>query len=140
MNIYDFKTKADLDMWATASLVVYDVSVSPDTGNNRAVALMQFNANFDQKEIVLNVGVFELDTQGNPKIGKSLIPYYDYIIASNAYEVDIETMIITPIEDQDPNKTYMGEYDAYIYLTKNNSILIWDLFNSSIKNSSKFKQ
>jgi hypothetical protein len=140
MNIYNFNTKAALDQWAIDCLVVTDgIIPSPTTGYNRAIALLQFNAEFINRRIVLYVGVFELDTQGNPKIGKSLIPYYDYIIASNAYEVDIETMVITPIEDQDPNKIYMGEYDAYIYITKNNPVMIWDLFETAIKNSSKFK-
>jgi hypothetical protein len=140
MNLYDFNTKADLDQWAIDCLVVRTgISVSPTTGYNRAVALIQFNAMFNLKQIHLNVGVFELDPQGNPIRSKSLIPYEELIIADNSQQVDIETMVITPIEDQDPNKTYMGEYDAYVYITKNNPVQIWNLFEASIQNSSKFK-
>jgi hypothetical protein len=139
MNIYDFNTKADLDQWAIDCLVVTDGIVqSPITGYNRAIVLLQFNAEFISKQIVLYVGVFELDADGNPIVSKSLKPYEDMVIANNSQEIDIETMVITAKEDQDPNKIYMGEYDAYIYLTKNNPVMIWDLFETSIKNSTKF--
>lgn len=140
MNIYDFNTKADLDQWAIDCLVVKNgIAVSPVTGFNRAIALLLFNAEFIRKQIILYVGVFELDTLGNPITSKSLKPYEDMVIANNDQEVDIETLVVTAKEDQDPNKTYMGEYDAYIYITKNNPVMIWDLFEAAIKNSSKFK-
>lgn len=140
MNINNFNTAADLQAWATKCLVVTNgISVSPVTGFNRAVALMQFNGYFNLGQIVLNVLVFELDSNGNPIKSRSLNPYEDLIIADNSQEVDIETMVVTPKADQDPNKVYMGEYDAYVYLTKNNPVMIWSLFESSIKNSSKFK-
>lgn len=140
MNIYDFNTKADLDQWAIDCLVVTDgISVSPVTGYSRAVALLQFNAEFNKSRIVLYVGVFELDIDGNPIRSKSLNPYEEMVIADNGQQVDIETMVVTPIEDQDPNKVYMGEYDAYVYITKHNPVMIWDLFETAIKNSTKFK-
>jgi hypothetical protein len=140
MNIYNFNTKEALDQWAIDCLVVTDgITPSPITGYNRAVVLLQFNAEFLRKQIVLFVGVFELDADGNPIISKSLKPYEDMVIADNSQEIDIETMAIVAKEDQDPNKTYMGEYDAYIYITKNNPVMIWDLFETAIKNSSKFK-
>lgn len=140
MNIYNFNTKADLDQWAIDCLVVTDgIAPSPVTGYNRAIALLQFNAEFTKRQVVLYVGVFELDEQGNPIVSRSLKPYEEIVVADNGQEVDIETLEITAQEDQDPNKTYMGEYDAYVYITKNNPVLIWDLFESAIKNSSKFK-
>jgi len=139
MDLYNFNTKADLDQWAIDCLVTYNIATSPETGFNRAAALLRFHANFDREQIILYVGVFELDVNGNPIIGKSLVPYEEVIIANNDNQVDIETMVVTPIESQDPNKIYMGEYDAYVYLTKNNSIMLWDLFKTSIENSIKLK-
>jgi hypothetical protein len=130
-----------LDAYEQAVLVVTeDIKPSETTGNSRAIVLFHFNANFLNKELVLVVGIYELDTNG--ELINSLKPYEDTIVATNTDIVDTYTPgldIIAPeniLPDQ-PEGRYMGEYDAYIKLTKHNSVELWSLFESIIKKSSK---
>jgi hypothetical protein len=143
MNIYNFNTKAALDQWAIDCLVVTDgIAPSSVTGNNRAVALLHFLTNFLDKSITLVVGVYELDANGEPINSKPLKPYEDTIVATNADIVDTYTPglpIVTPedmLPDQ-PEGRYIGEFDAYVKFTKDNSVELWPLFESIIKKSSK---
>lgn len=139
MNLTDFKTKQDLDNWGVEHLTTYNIRVSPETGNNRAAVILNFHGNFTQRQISIHVGVFELDNNGDPIIGKGINPYEEVIIANNDSEVDIETFQIVSKENQDPNKIYMGEYNAYVYYTKNNLVNMWGLFKNNIENSIKLK-
>jgi hypothetical protein len=142
-NLYSLNTRERLDAYGSKVLLVTEgIDPSPVTGNDRAVALFHFLANFLDESITLVVGVYELDSNGEPIISKSLVPYEDSLIATNTYIVDTYTPgldIIAPedmLEDQ-PEGRYMGEYDAYLKLTKENSIELWPLFESIIKKSSK---
>ena len=139
MNIYDLNTKEKLDAYGDKFLVVKEgISPSEVTGFNRAVALLDFNTNFRNQTIVLVVGIYELDVDGEPIITKSLKPYEDVIIGSNGTLVDIETMEVLSNEDEkDSNKTYMGEFDAYLALTKQGPIHLWELLKNTITSSSK---
>ena len=138
MNLYNFDTREKLDAYGQAVLLVTeDISVSEVTGNNRAIALFHFNADFLSKSLTLVVGVYELDAEGEPINSKSLKPYEEMIVATNALEVDLQTPGLDVITEEEkvPGGMYMGEYDAYIYFTKNNDIKLWDLFESIIKRS-----
>jgi hypothetical protein len=140
MNLYNLDTRAKLDTYGQEVLLVTeDIQPSATTGKDRAVALFHFNSNFLQKSITLVVGVYELDENGEPINSKSLKPYEDTITATNEYMVDItdpELNIVDP-EDMIEGVEYMGEYDAYIKYTKENSIQLWTLFESIIKRSKK---
>ena len=140
MTLYSLDTRAKLDTYGQEVLLVTeDIQPSATTGKDRAVALFHFNSNFLQKTISLIVGVYELDENGEPINSKSLKPYEDIITATNEYMVDItdpDLNIIAP-EDMVEGVNYMGEYDAYIYITKNNPIELWTLFESIIKRSKK---
>jgi hypothetical protein len=140
MNLYNLDTRAKLDTYGQEVLLVTeDIQPSATTGKDRAVALFHFNSNFLQKSITLVVGVYELDENGEPINSKSLKPYEDTITATNEYMVDItdpELNIVDP-EDMVEGIEYMGEYDAYIKYTKENSIQLWTLFKSIIKRSKK---
>jgi hypothetical protein len=139
MNIFDLNTKEKLDAYGDNFLVIRGESISPAqvTGFDRAVVLLDFNANFRQKTITLVVGIYELDENGDPIISKSLKPYEDTIIATNGTEVDAETMeIVRNEEDKVEGRTYIGEFDAYIYLTKSGAVPLWNLFSSAIITSS----
>ena len=140
MNLYSLDTRAKLDAYGQKVLLVTeDIQPSAVTGNDRAVALFHFNSNFLQESITLVVGVYELDENGEPINTKSLKPYEDTITATNEYVVDItdpELNVVDP-EDMVEGVEYMGEYDAYIYITKNNPIQLWTLFESIIKKSKK---
>jgi hypothetical protein len=142
-NLYSLDTREKLDAYGSKVLLVTEgIDPSLVTGNDRAVALFHFLANFLDESITLIVGVYELDANGEPIISKSLVPYEDSLVATNTYIVDTYTPgldIIAPedmLEDQ-PEGRYMGEYDAYLKLTKENSIELWPLFESIIKKSSK---
>ena len=139
MNIFDLDTKEKLDAYAEKFLVVRGESITPSlvTGFNRAVALLDFNVNFRQKSITLVVGIYELDEIGNPIISKSLKPYEETIVATNGIEVDAQTMqIVRSEEDKIEGRTYIGEFDAYLSLTKAGVVPLWDLFTSAITTSS----
>lgn len=137
MNILELNTKEKLDEWKNNFLVVTDgINDSQTTGFKRAVALFDFNASFRDKNIQLVCGIYELDSDGNPIISKSLRPYEELIIATNSKEVDIETMDVVPKEQQVSGKTYLGEFDAYVMLTKTSPVKLWELFESVIKRSS----
>jgi hypothetical protein len=139
-NLYSLDTREKLDAYGSKVLLVTeDIDVSSVTGKNRAVALFHFNANFQQESITLVVGVYELDAQGEPIISQSLKPYEESIVATNGKQVDMQTPGLEIIleEDKVEGGIYMGEYDAYIYITKNNPIELWTLFESIIKRSSK---
>ena len=138
INLYSLDTKEKLDAYGQeALLVTEDISVSETTGNSRAIALFHFNADFLNKSLTLVVGVYEVDANGEPINSKSLKPYEETIIATNAVEVDIQTpeFVIVTEEDKVEGGTYMGEYDAYVHFTKNNDIRIWTLFESIIQRS-----
>jgi hypothetical protein len=136
MNIFDLNTKEKLDNYAAQVLVVTEgIDKSEITGFNRAVALLNFNADFRNKSITLVVGIYELDELGEPIISKSLKPYEEVIIANNGRLVDVETFEIADENELDESKTYLGEYDAYIALTKSSSIKLWELFENVIKSS-----
>ena len=142
-NLYSLNTRERLDAYGSKVLLVTEgIDPSQITGNDRAVALFHFLANFLDESITLVVGVYELDANGEPIISKSLVPYEDSLVATNTYIVDTDTPgldIIAPedmLPDQ-PEGRYMGEYDAYLKLTKENSIELWPLFESIIKKSSK---
>jgi hypothetical protein len=139
-NLYSLDTRAKLNAYGSKVLLVTeDIEVSSVTGKDRAVALFHFNANFQQESITLVVGVYELDTQGEPIISQSLKPYEESIVATNGYMVDMQTegLEVVAQEDMVEGGVYMGEYDAYIYITKNNPIQLWQLFESIIKRSKK---
>jgi hypothetical protein len=139
-NLYSLDTREKLDDYGSKVLLVTeDIQVSPVTGKDRAVALFHFNANFQQQSITLVVGVYELDAQGEPIISQSLKPYEESIVATNGYMVDMQTpgLDVVKPEDMVEGGIYMGEYDAYIYITKNNPIQLWQLFESIIKRSTK---
>ncbi len=139
-NLYSLDTREKLDAYGSKVLLVTeDIQVSPVTGKDRAVALFHFNANFQQQSITLVVGVYELDAQGEPIISQSLKPYEESIVATNGYMVDMQTegLEVVAQEDMVEGGVYMGEYDAYIYITKNNPIQLWQLFESIIKRSKK---
>ncbi len=138
MNLYNFDTRAKLNAYGQEVLLVTeDISVSEVTGNNRAIALFHFNADFLAKSLTLVVGVYELDENGEPINSKSLKPYEESIVATNALEVDVEAegFPIVTEDDKVEGGKYMGEYDAYVYYTKNSDIRLWDLFTSIIKRS-----
>ena len=142
-NLYSLDTREKLDTYGNKILLVTEgIDPSSVTGNDRAVALFHFLVNFLDESITLVVGVYELDANGEPINSKSLKPYEDTIVATNADIVDTYTPgldIIAPediLPDQ-PEGRYMGEYDAYIKLTKHNSVELWPLFESIIKKSSK---
>ena len=139
MNLYNFDTREKLDAYGQAILVVTEnIQKSSVTGNDRAVALFHFNADFLSKTITLVVGVYELNSNGEPIISKSLNPYEEMIVATNGKEVDMnsETLEVVKPDDKEENGFYMGEFDAYIFLTKNKEIKLWDLFKSIIVRSS----
>lgn len=143
MNLFSIKTAADLQAYNQECLVVTeDINPSTVTGFSRAVALFHFNANFLLKELSLIVGVYEIDENGNPIHTKSLIPYEECIVANNSLEVNMlsPTLDVVKPEDKVSNGVYMGEYDAYVYITKNNPILLWDLFRNIIKGSRTINQ
>jgi hypothetical protein len=88
------------------------------------------------------VGVYELDSNGEPINSKSLKPYEDTITATNSYIVDTYTPDLDIVSPEDilpdqPEGRYIGEFDAYVYYTKNNDIRLWTLFESIIKKNSK---
>lgn len=140
MNLYNFDTRAKLDEYGQKVLLVTDgIKKSEVTGNDRAIALFHFNADFLNKTLTLVVGVYELNEEGEPINSKSLKPYEEMIVATNGLEVDVQTpgLDVVTEEDKVEGGIYMGEYDAYIYITKNNPIELWTLFESIIKRSSK---
>lgn len=142
MNIFDLNTKEKLETYGKEFLVVTEgISPSELTGFSRAVALLDVNISLRTKTINLVLGVYELDKDGNPIISKSLRPYEEVLVASNSNRVDITTpnFDIVLEEDMVEDVDYVGEFDAYVYLTKNNPVMLWDLFNAVIKRSSNFK-
>lgn len=137
-NLYSLDTRAKLDAYGSKVLLVTEnIQVSPVTGKDRAVALFHFNADFLNKSLTLVVGVYELDKNGEPINSKSLKPYEEMIIATNNVEVDVQTpgLDVVTEDDKVEGGIYMGEYDAYVYYTKNNDIRLWALFESIIKRS-----
>ena len=136
-TLNEIKTHADLIEWHEKYLVVRDIEDNILTGNKRAVALFKFEVSLQFEEIKLIVGVYDLDENGNPISSKSVKPYEDIILATNHKQIDISdpNFEIVEKEDQIEGKTYIGEFDAYVYITKNNPIKLWDLFYSVIKKS-----
>jgi hypothetical protein len=138
INLYSLDTREKLDAYGQeALLVTEDISVSETTGNSRAITLFHFNADFLNKSLTLVVGVYELDANGEPINSKSLKPYEEMIVATNNVEVDVQTpgLDVVTEDDKVEGGIYMGEYDAYVYFTKNNDVRIWTLFESIIKRS-----
>jgi len=142
-NLYSLDTREKLDAYGNKILLVTEgIDPSSVTGNDRAVALFHFLVNFLDESITLVVGVYELDANGEPINSKSLKPYEDTIVATNTDMVDTYTPGLNIIAPEDilpdqPEGRYIGEYDAYIKLTKHNSVELWPLFESIIKKSSK---
>jgi hypothetical protein len=139
MNIFDLNTKEKLDAYGDKFLVVTEnIDPSPVTGFNRAVALLDFNVNLRNQTITLVVGVYELDEDGEPIISKSLKPYEETLVAHNGNTVDMQTEGLDIVQEDDKveNGIYMGEFDAYVYITKNNPVKLWDLFASVVTRSS----
>ena len=140
MNLYNLDTKEKLNAYGQAVLVVTEgINPSEVTGNDRAIALFHFNANFLQQTLTLVVGVYELDANGEPIISKSLIPYEESIQGTNSEQVDMdsEELQVVTEDEKIEGGNYMGEFDAYVKITKENPVELWDLFASIIKKSKK---
>ena len=136
MNIRDLNTKEKLEEWGNKFLLLTGADgITPSAVTNfpRAIVLLDFITNLRNKTITLVLGVYELDLDGNPIISQSLMPYEQTLIAHNGILVDQQGQVV--IDPENP-EDYIGEFDFFIHLTKNNPIQLWDIFSNIIVNSS----
>jgi hypothetical protein len=130
IKLDDIKTKADLDAYAAKVLAVYSDPEDPNDfsiprsvirpNDKRVAILLDFNISFRSERLEIIVGVYDLDSEGNPIYAKSLKPYEEVIEATEFSYVDIQTGEVTAEEDMDPNKTYVPEFTFYLMYAKTN--------------------
>jgi hypothetical protein len=133
MNILSLDTKEKLEAWGQEFLLVTEgITPSSVTGFNRAVILTDFICDFRNKQIKLVTAVYELNSEGNPIISNSLKPYEQLLVAHNGNLVDATGAVV---DNPEEGVSYMGEFDFYMALTKNNAIQLWEVFETIIKNS-----
>lgn len=146
MNLYDIKTKEDLKDYADKKLVVYsdplDEQGNPIQGeftiprnplrpnSHRAAALLDVEISLRRDEVKLVVGVYDLDSNGDPIYANSIKPYETDIVATDFGFVDPTTGLVVEEADMDQELKeqgfYIPEFTFYLLYTKTNKMYVLD--------------
>lgn len=106
-EIYQIATAEDLQKWAKYFSVVPPQYLAPDPKLNlgKAVVTKRLHINPDTKEVVINVVVFIVDSNGNPINGrvnpgeKNVIPVEVDIVGNNSSIVDIRNFQVVKTQE-----------------------------------------